>query len=365
MKKILILGNNSSGLCNFRLELIQKLVKLGYDVFFCVPEDGSDLKVQQLIGSGANYIQTIMDRRGMDFFNELSVISSYKKIMKRIDPDIILSFTIKPNIYGAYVANKFAKPIIINITGLGSAFNNLKILPFIKLMYKNACKNAYSVFFQNVGNHEYFIKNNLVSDSKTILLPGSGVNIERFIPEKMEKKDTIVRFLFIGRIMKEKGIEEYLSAAECIKKKFKDTEFLILGAFEEKIYENRLLNNTYVKYLGVSNDVREYIKYVDCVVNPSYHEGMSNVLLESAAMGKPLIASNIFGCKEIVDENQNGFLFEVGNVKDLVNKLELFISLDNAKIELMGKVSRNIVVKRFDRNIVINSYIEKITSVLK
>ena len=101
------------------------------------------------------------------------------------------------------------------------------------------------------------------------------------------------------------------------------------------------------------------------VLNPSYHEGMSNVLLESAAMGKPLIASNIFGCKEIVDENQNGFLFEVGNVKDLVNKLELFISLDNAKIELMGKVSRNIVVKRFDRNIVINSYIEKITSVLK
>ncbi len=365
MKKILILGNNSSGLYNFRLELIQKLVKLGYDVFFCVPEDESDLRVQQLIGSGANYIQTIMDRRGMDFFNELSVISSYKKIMKRIDPDIILSFTIKPNIYGAYVANKFAKPIIINITGLGSAFNNLKILPFIKLMYKNACKKAYSVFFQNVGNYEYFIKNNLVSDSKTILLPGSGVNIERFIPEKMEKKDTIVRFLFIGRIMKEKGIEEYLSAAECIKKKFKDTEFLILGAFEEKIYENRLLNNTYVKYLGVSNDVREYIKYVDCVVNPSYHEGMSNVLLESAAMGKPLIASNIFGCKEIVDENQNGFLFEVGNVKDLVNKLELFISLDNAKIELMGKVSRNIVVKRFDRNIVINSYIEKITSVLK
>jgi len=119
-----------------------------------------------------------MDRRGMDFFNELSVISSYKKIMKRIDPDIILSFTIKPNIYGAYVANKFAKPIIINITGLGSAFNNLKILPFIKLMYKNACKKAYSVFFQNVGNYEYFIKNNLVSDSKTILLPGSGVNID-------------------------------------------------------------------------------------------------------------------------------------------------------------------------------------------
>lgn len=365
MKSILILGNNSIGLYNFRLELIQKLVKLGYEVFFCVPEDEKDVKVQQLIFCGAKYVQVNIDRRGMNFFNELSVISSYKKIIKKINPDIILSYTIKPNIYGTYVANKFKIPIIINITGLGSAFNNLKILPLIKIMYRNTCKKAYSVFFQNIGNYEYFIKNKLVSNSKTVLMPGSGVNIEKFFPEKMEKKDTIVRFLFIGRIMKEKGIEEYLSAAKCIKEKFINTEFLILGALEERVYEDQLLNNAYVKYLGVSNDVREYIKYVDCIVNPSYHEGMSNVLLESAAMGKPLIASNIFGCKEIVDENQNGFLFEAGNVKDLVNKLELFISLDRDRIELMGKVSRNIAVERFDRNTVINAYIEKITSVLK
>ena len=182
LKKILILSNSSGGLYNFRFELIKKLTDLNYEVFFSVPQDITDNKVKLLIETGANFIHTPMNRRGMNPIEDLKLINLYKKIIKDINPDIILTYTIKPNIYGNYVANKLGIPVIMNITGIGSSLSTGKLKSIIKKMYKYGCSKANTIFFQNEENRNFFISNKLVSERKTILIPGSGVNIEKFKP---------------------------------------------------------------------------------------------------------------------------------------------------------------------------------------
>lgn len=366
MNKILILANSSLGLYNFRFELIKELLAQGYDVYFSLPESVEDEKVRLLIEIGAKHIQTYINRRGINLFEDLKLIKEYKKIIREVNPDIILTYTIKPNIYGTYVASKYKKPIMMNITGIGTSLTNSKLKYIIIRLYKYACKKAKFIFFQNKSNYLLFISNKMVDHSKIKIIPGSGVNIDKFKPMEKQNQDEVIRFLFIGRIMKEKGIEEYLEVADKITKKYSNTEFQILGRFEEKKYKEIILNNKNprIKYLGVSNDVRNEIKGADCIVNPSYHEGMSNVLLEGAAMGKPLIASNIPGCKEIVDDGYNGYLFDVKSSVSLENKITQFIELGIKEKKVMGKKSRKKVETEFDRNIVINEYIKAIDDIL-
>ncbi len=366
MKKILILANNSIGLYNFRNELIEKLIKDQYKVYFTVPQEKNDLNVKKIMDLGAKYIHTPMNRRGMNPYEDLKLINTYKRIIKEVNPDIILTYTIKPNIYGNYAASKYKIPVIMNITGIGTSLATGKLKELVKLMYRYAGNKSRKVFFQNKGNHNFFIENKLVDKEITKIIPGSGVNIDRFIPLGKTRKDDIIRFLFIGRLMKDKGIEEYLEAANNITKKYSNVEFQILGSFEEEKYKNIIENNKnkQIKYLGRSDDVRNEIREVDCIVNPSYHEGMSNVLLEGGAMGKALIASNIPGCKEIIDEGKNGYLFEVKSVKDLEKKLIKFIELSLEEKKQMGKESRLKIEKEFDRNIVVNEYMETIESIL-
>jgi len=366
LKRVLILANNSIGLYNFRFELIQKLQKSNYEVYFSVPQNKDDQKVQLLIQSGAKYIYTPLNRRGMNPIEDLKLINLYKKIIKDINPDIILTYTIKPNIYGNYVANKLGIPVIMNITGIGSSLSTGKLKSIIKKMYKYGCSKANTIFFQNEENRNFFISNKLVNERKTILIPGSGVNLEKFKPVIKPKKDNVIRFIFIGRIMKDKGIEEYLEAAKRLVSKVENLEFNILGSFEELEFKNIIEQNSNgrIKYLGVSNDVRKEISEIDCIVNPSYHEGMSNVLLEGAAMGKPLLASNIPGCKEIVDDGVNGFLFEPKSIDSLEEAIIKFVSLSDEDRKNMGQKSREKVEKGFDRNIVINQYIKVIKAIL-
>lgn len=323
MKKILILANYSAGLYNFRFELLQRLVKEKFEVYFAVPQGMDDEKVKLITESGAKHIQTPMNRRGINPFEDIKLINNYKAIIRDIEPDIIFTYTIKPNIYGNYIANKFKVPVIMNVTGIGSSLTTGKLKEIIKKMYRYACSKSKTIFFQNEENHNLFISDNLVNKDKTKIIPGSGVNIKKFKPVENKKKDEIIRFLFIGRLMKDKGIEEYLEAAKNICEKHSNVEFQILGRFEEDKYKDIIINNKnqQIKYLGVSSDVRQEIKEADCIVNPSYHEGMSNVLLEGAAMGKPLIASNISGCKEIVDDGANGYLCEVKSDENLEKNL--------------------------------------------
>ena len=365
--KVLILANKSSGLYNFRFELILKLIQEGFEVSFTVPQSIGDEKVQSLREAGARYIHAPMNRRGTNPLEDLKLIRHYKGIIKNVNPAVILTYTIKPNVYGSYVANKLGVPVIMNVTGIGSSLASGKLRVLVKQMYKYACSRAYCVFFQNQGNLNFFLSNRLVSEYRTRLIPGSGVNLDKFRPTgKANKDDGVIRFLYIGRIMKEKGIEEYLEVADMLTKEYSDIEFQILGSFEEEQYRSVLEKNTNsrIKYLGQSNDVRNEIREVDCIVNPSYHEGMSNVLLEGAAMGKPLIASNIPGCREIIDDGGNGYLFDVKSAVSLKEKIEQFIRLSSERREQMGRHSRAKVEREFDRNIVINEYMKVINEIV-
>lgn len=367
MKNILILANGIVGLHNFRFEIVENLINNGFNVHYSVPESSDNYLVKLFDDVGANLIQIRMERRGINPIKELMLMKNYKNIIKKINPDCILTFTIKPNIYGNLAASKHDIPVISNITGLGTSLQAGKLKKMIIYLYKLAYKKTSCVFFENKSNQSFFIKNKMVDDSKTKLLPGAGVNLKKFTPIEKKKEDGIIRFLFIGRLMREKGLDEFLEAASQITGKHPNVEFQILGSFEEAAYKDRIEanRNPRINYLGYSKDTREQIKNADCIVHPSYHEGMSNVLLESAAMGKPLIASNIPGCKEIIDNNKNGYLVQVKSSKDLVDKLLMFIALSHEKRLIMGENSRKKVVTAFDRQIVVDQYLRTIKSLTK
>lgn len=334
-------------------------------MFFAVPQLSEDIAVQMIEAIGCQYIHTSMSRRGINPLEDLRLISRYQRVVQTVSPDLILTYTIKPNVYGNYVGNRLGVPVITNVTGIGSSLSTGNLKYLVKRMYKYACDKASLVFFQNQGNLDFFLENNMVDPNKVRLIPGSGVNLDKFQPmKKTNKADGIIRFLYIGRIMKDKGIQEYLEAANRITKQYSNTEFQILGSYEEEGYRELIEDNPRVRYLGRSDDVREQIREVDCIVHPSYHEGMSNVLLEGAAMGKPLLASNIPGCKEIVDDGLNGYLFESKSVDSMVEKIRLFLALNAEQRMEMGLASRRKVEKEFDRNLVVEAYLQAISEII-
>ncbi len=362
--RILVLTNNAGGLYSFRAELLEAFVRRGYCVFFCVPEKDDDIWVRRLQELGCVHIHAPMNRRGVNPFDDIKLVRWYKRVIDETVPDVILTYTVKPNVYGSYVSASARVPIILNVTGLGSSLQSGKLSVLVKWMYKYACRQASVVFFQNTANRDWFLANRLVEPGKIRLVPGSGVNLEKFRPVEKTSRDDKVRFLLIGRIMRDKGIEEYLGAAEEIRRRYPRTEFQIVGPYEDETYYPRIEDSDAVRYLGFSEDVREQIREADCIVHPSYHEGMSNVLLEAAAMGKPLLASNIPGCREIIDHGENGFLFEPRSIKDLVEKLEMFLGLDRSEWVRMGLKAREKVEREFDRNIVVNAYLQAIEDVI-
>ena len=368
MNKVLILANSSGGLYNFRFELIERLLRDGYEVHFAVPNSKKNEKVIKMMEEGAKYIQTDIDRRGSNPIRDFELMINYKNVIGKVNPDVILTYTVKPNIYGTYVASFiYNKPVIMNITGIGTSLVKGRLKKIVKKLYKYACKRTEYIFFQNEGNYNFFKYNDMIDEQANVrIIPGSGVNIKKFRPLKKESEDDTIKFLFIARIMKEKGIEEYLEVAQKLTKKYSDIEFQILGGFEEEKYKEQIVNNSTERiiFLGRSSDVRKEIREVDCIVHPSYHEGMSNVLLEGGAMGKPLIASNIHGCKEIIEDGYNGYLFKVKSVNALENKIINFLKLDKAERKTMGENSRKKIELEFDRNIVIDEYIHAIEDIL-
>lgn len=362
MKKILILANNDVGLYNFRKELLEVLIDHGYQVYIALPA-GDKVKLLQHIG--CILIETPINRRGTNPFTDLKLIFKYLKIMRNVKPDVVLAYTIKPNIYGSIACRMLKIPYINNITGLGSGFINKRLLTrFLVIMYKIAMKKSKMVFFQNSSDMNYMLEHRLVS-GKYMLLPGSGVNLDQFEYASYPPGDKVV-FNFIGRVMKEKGIDEYLMAAKAIRQKYPHTEFNIIGFIEptephynELIVEHEAKN--YIKYHGFQKDIGSFIKNSHCLIQPSYHEGMSNVLLESAAVGRALIASDIPGCREVIDNN--GYVFSAGDANDLIDKIERFIRLPYEQKVQMGKISRQKVEREFDRQIVIDSYMQAITDI--
>lgn len=362
MKKVLILSNDHAYTYDLRKEIIEELLKK-YEVCVVVPYGE---KVQLLEKMGCKHISVELEKRGTNPFHDLKLIKNYKAIMKTYHPDLVLTYTIKPNVYGGFVAASLGIPYIANITGLGTAIENEGLMQkFTVLLHKIGFRKISCVFFQNSENLKFF-ENRNICNSAFRLLPGSGVNTKEYEYLEYPQDNVNMEFLFISRIMKEKGIEEFLYAAEKIKECYPNTVFHILGNCNEEYKEivKKANDNGIVQYHGRTNDVIPFIKKCHCMIHPSYYpEGMSNVCLEAASCGRPVITTNRSGCRETVDNEKTGYIVEVKDKEQLVETIKNFINLPYEEKILMGKKGREKMEKKFDRSQVVKAYMEEIEKV--
>lgn len=347
-----------------RGELIERLVKDGFDVTVSFPTDSLGKEENPYKEYGCTYVHTAIDRRGTNLIRDAVLLKDYIKLLKQVKPDVVLTYTVKCSIYGGMACRLMKIPYLVNITGLGTglAEGGLKQKLLI-LLYKIAVKSAACVFFQNAKDRQFFVDHKIrFQFQKQSLLPGSGVNLEKYVPIPYPEDDKIV-FTYIARVMKAKGIDEFLAAAKTIKQERPDVEFHICGFYEDDYKE--IIENAekagIVKYHGQVSDVRPYEAISHCIVLPTYHpEGISNVLLEAAACARPLITTDRHGCKEVVDDGVNGFLVKEKDSQDLIQKMYQFMELSWETRKNMGLAGRVKVEKEFDRQIVVEKYMEKL-----
>lgn len=359
--KILFLMHHAESTLWFKRELIEKLLELGGEIHISVPN--SEVIKSEIKGNITLH-ETKIKRRSMNPVSDLKLYFKYKKIINKVKPDVILTAAIKPNIYGNLAASKSKVPVISNVTGLGTTFQKQGSIKFniVKLLYKKAFKTVEKVIFENIENRNLMIKNNLLMKEKVIVFSGAGVNLEKFFDASKEHSGDTVYFLLVGRIMRDKGINEYMEAAKILNYKHENLKFGIIGMVEDEQLLKEISESDSVSYFGNLKDPREEIKKADCIVLPSYHEGMANTLLEGAAMGKPLIASDISGCREAIDNNITGFLCIPKDSKSLAEKMEKIILMTKEEREKMGEKGRNKMLIEFDRKKVVEKYIEEIIS---
>ena len=353
--KILILSNHYLTLRVFRRDLIHELSK-NHEVVISLPEDEQEY-MDELRSFGARLVyEKNMDRRAINPIEDLKLISSYKKLLKTEKPDKVITYTIKCNIYGAWACKSQNIPCYCNITGLGSAFYNGGMVKTItSKMYKYMMNKAEVVFLENKGNEKTLFDMKIFKLEQTYVLNGAGVNLERFSFTEYPTNDNKVSFLFFARIMKEKGVDELFYAIEKLSAEYDNLEFNFIGIYEDE-YEskvNELENKGLIKYHGFQKNVVPFIQNCNCVVLPSYHEGMANTLLESASIGRPIITSNIHGCMESIIDGKSGYLANVCDKEDLYLKMKKFIELPyDEKVE-MGKVARKHMEDNFDKKAVV------------
>ncbi len=359
MKKVLVLTNSSGGLYDFRGEFIEALCAV-YEVWVSMPDD---VKGRELEAAGCHIIETPINRRGINPLEDLKLYRAYAKMMKELKPDLVVTYTIKPNIYGGFAAGTRKIPYIATITGLGGAFDRTgPLLKLIVLMYRAGLKRAACVFFQNEENRGIF-RNMGITAKKSRMVMGSGVNLKKHGYEPYPEREKI-HFLFVGRVMKERGILEYIAAAQRL---HSDRVFFdIMGYCDEDYQEllDDLEKEGVVRQIGFHTQVHEYLAAADAIVVASFHEGMSNALIEGAATGRPVIASNISGCKEAFEEGVTGFGFTPGSPEELIAALEKFLSLSAQERAQMGQRGREKMEREFDRRLVTAAYMEEAGLVL-
>lgn len=360
MSKVLIIANCASGLYDFREDLIRKLITLNQKVYTLIP---ADEYVEELTYLGCRIIDTPVDRRGMNPVKDLKLLLKYNKIINEIKPDLVITYTIKPNVYGGLICRIKRIPYAINITGLGTTFQNDGMLKkIVTAMYKVSSKKAKVVFFENIENLEVFVNLGIVKKENTQLLNGAGINLDKFAFKEYPENSKTIKFLFMGRVMAEKGVNELFDAMEKLYKNGYDFQLDVLGNYEED-YEkiiNKYENDGWLKYHGYQNDVRPFIEKAHCFVLPSWHEGMANTNLECGAMGRPIITSNIHGCLEAVVDGKTGYLVEKKNANDLYEKLKSFIKLPYDEKVKMGQASHDHIAEVFDKKKVVKKTIEKL-----
>ena len=326
MKEILILANHSGGLYDFRKDLITKLKK-NTSVTVAVPHND---RWEELHKLADRVIELPVDRRGMNPIHDSKLFQQYRAMLKEVKPNLVLTYTIKPNIYGGMACRMAHIPYAVNITGLGSAIENGGWLKrFVLALYKPALKGAKVIFFENAGNRDTLVATGVVPNGRDVVLNGAGVNLEDY-PYQPYPQEGPVRFLFVGRVMHEKGVDELFAAAKRMKQEYGDgVEFHIVGSFEEayKPIMDELEKAGVVKHHGYQSDMKPFYAMASCIVLPSYHEGMSNVLLEAAASGRPLITSDIPGCREAVENGVSGYLCLAKDANVLYDTMQCFVEL--------------------------------------
>jgi len=356
--KILIITNHSYMLYRFRRELIAQLQK-DHEVVLSMPFVGHEEDFQAM---GLRCINTDVDRRGINPRTDLRLMDTYRNLLRTERPDLVLTYSIKPNIYAGMVCSQMNIPFCANVQGLGTAFQRKGLAQFVTALYRTALKKAKVVFFENEGNAQEFIERKILPREKITVLPGAGINLERYPLTPYPENDR-VHFLYLGRIMKEKGIDELFAAMRRLHSELGNQVVLDLVGFFDDDYEaqvNQLVADGIAQFHGFQTEPVPYYAAADCVVLPSYHEGMSNVLLEAAAIGRPVITSRIHGCMEAVNDGETGLLCRVRDADDLYEKMRRMAALSCADREKMGLAARRKVEREFEKNMVIRKTIDAI-----
>ena len=363
-KKVVFSANASWNILNFRLGIVRSLIESGHDVVVLAPIDAtSDL----LVEIGCRHIPLPMDNTGTSPFHDLLLLVRFWRLLRRERPDAFLGFTIKPNIYGSLAAHAASIPVINNISGLGAAFNNRWLNRVVNFLYRIAHRRSRTVFFQNEEDLSQLVDQNIVDRRQTALLPGSGIDLLRFTPTTNAGRATRESFSFIlvARLLWAKGIGEYVEAARLVRRLYPDTRFRLLGFVEKEgtaavdaASVRAWADEGIVDYLGSAEDVRPHIAKADCVVLPSYYrEGTPRVLLEAAAMAKPIITTDWIGCRNAVDHGRNGLLCRVRDADDLAHCMLEMMRLPDERRAAMGCQSRQKAEQQFDERIVVDRYL--------
>lgn len=360
-KKILIITNHSYMLYRFRKELIQKLLE-DSEVVISTPFVGHETDLKEL---GANCIKTEVDRRSINPFTDLKLLHTYKTILKQEKPDLVITYSIKPNIYAGYLCGKMKIPFCANVQGLGTAFQKALLSNLVTVMYRTAFRKVETVFFENQANAQAFVRRRILPAKKEVVLSGAGINLEEYRYRQYPNNEK-VHFLYLGRIMKEKGMDELFAAVEQLRKNGCEFVLDLVGFFEDEYKKQveQLQSEGVVRFYGFQENPKPYYAQTDCVVLPSYHEGMSNVLLEAAASGRAIITTDIPGCREAVDNGKSGMLCKVKSTDSLYKAMKRFTELSREKRELLGKAGREKMEKEFNKKKVVEETVKVITKAM-
>jgi len=366
MKKIAIVLNSSWQAYNFRLNLAQYLTRVGYKVIIFAPKDGHYC---HYIEKKFDFVDIKLQPNGMNPFQDIKLFFSLFFHYRKIKPDVVLNFTIKPNIYSAIAAKFLDIKSINNVTGLGTVFIKKNfITKIVQKLYRISLSCTNKVFFQNKDDLDLFLKQNFVSNDKCSLIPGSGVDTSKFCPTVVKKNDTF-RFLMVARLIKDKGIFEYVEAAKTLQNK--SIEFWVLGESQpanntalSKDEITKLSNQGAIIFFDRTDDVKSFLDKVDCVVLPSYREGSPRSIMEASATALPVIVTDVPGCRQVVDDGVTGLYCKVRDSKDLKNKMENIITMTVREREKMGQRGRKKMLEQFDELIVLEQYTKTIANLL-
>ncbi len=367
--KLAIVLNTSWNIYNFRMNFVKALIEKGYEVHTIAPHDSYTHFLEE---AGCIHHDVTMDSRGVNPIKDTALFFELLSIYRKLKPDVILHYTIKPNIYGTLAATILKIPTINNVCGLGTVFLKKNLVSVIaKALYKISFRFPKKVFFQNSDDLDLFLDKKLIAKGSADLIQGSGIDLGRFGPMDFTRNKEFT-FLLISRLITDKGILEYVKAIETLKQKGFKAKFQLLGAKDPEHQRgiplsviNQWISSGTVEYLGTTDDVRAFIEKADCIVLPSYREGAPRTLLEAASSCKPIIATDVPGCHHVVEDNHNGLLCQMKSADDLAEKMERMSGFDDSILKRFGENGRKKIEIQFDEKLVINKYLSELETLRK